>query len=304
MSATDWMGIITMKHNNIGYLFGEGIRAMFKHGFMSFAAICITVACLVIVNSFALIAYNLNLIVEDVQKQTRIVVCIDETYNEQEAHSVGSDINMLENVENAEFVTRAQALEDFIGDSDSSLFEGLDPQSMRDQFIITLVDNGLVAETKAQLEEIAGVADVYADIEVANAMSTIRNVLFVASLGIAAVLLIVSLIIISNTIRLAMLDRREEIAIMKMVGATNSFIRFPCVVEGCLLGLFGSVISFFVEWGLYEVIRRAIADTGTQVISLIPFMDVLPVMIAVCAGAGFFIGIFGSLMSIRRFLKV
>ena len=293
-----------MKHNNIGYLFGEGIRTMFKHGFMSFAAICITVACLVIVNSFALIAYNLNLIVEDVQKQTRIVVCIDETYNEQEAHSVGSDINMLENVENAEFVTRAQALEDFIGDSDSSLFEGLDPQSMRDQFIITLVDNGLVAETKAQLEEIAGVADVYADIEVANAMSTIRNVLFVASLGIAAVLLIVSLIIISNTIRLAMLDRREEIAIMKMVGATNSFIRFPFVVEGFLLGLFGSVISFFVEWGLYEVIRRAIADTGTQVISLIPFMDVLPVMIAVCAGAGFFIGIFGSLMSIRRFLKV
>lgn len=304
LSATDWMGIITMKHNNIGYLFGEGIRAMFKHGFMSFAAICITVACLVIVNSFALIAYNLNLIVEDVQKETRIVVCINENYNEQEAHSVGSDINLLDNVADAKFVTRAEALENFIGDSDASLFEGLDPQSMRDQFIITLKDNGKVAETKTQLESIAGVADVYADIEVANAMATIRNVLYVASIGISAVLLIVSLIIISNTIRLAMLDRKEEIAIMKMVGATNSFIRFPFVVEGFLLGLFGSVISFFAEWGLYEVICRAIADTNMEIISLIPFADVLPVMIVVCAGAGFFIGIFGSLMSIRRFLKV
>lgn len=277
---------------------------MFKHGFMSFAAICITVACLVIVNSFALIAYNLNLIVEDVQDQTRIVVCINENYNEQEAHSVGSDINMLSNVENAEFVTRAQALDEFIGDSDAALFEGLDPQSMRDQFIITLKDNALVAETKTELEAIPGVAAVYADVEVANAMATIRNVLYVASLGISAVLLIVSLIIISNTIRLAMLDRREEIAIMKMVGATNSFIRFPFIVEGFLLGLFGSVISFFAEWGLYDIICKAIENTNLSIIRLVPFTDVLPIMIAVCAGAGFIIGVFGSLMSIRRFLKV
>lgn len=293
-----------MKYNNIGYLFKEGLRAMFKHGFMSFAAICITVACLVIVNSFALIAYNLNLIVEDVQKETRILVCIDENYNEQEAHSVGSDINLIENVADARFITRAEALENYRADYDSSLFEGLDPQSMRDQFEITLKDNSLVAETKAELEAIVGVAEVYAEIEVANALATIRNVLYVASLGISAVLLIVSLIIISNTIRLAMLDRREEIAIMKMVGATNSFIRFPFVIEGFLLGVFGSVISFFAEWGLYDIICRAIDKADIGIIRLVPFTDVLPVMIIVCAGAGFIIGVFGSLMSIRRFLKV
>lgn len=300
----DWMGITTMKHNNIGYLFGEGVRAMFKHGFMSFAAICITVACLVIVNSFALIAYNLNLIVEDVQEETRILVCINENYNEQEAHSVGSDINLLDNVAEAKFITRAEALESYIQSYDEDLFEGLDPQSMRDQFVITLKDNSKVSETKEQLEAIPGVAAVYADIQVANALATIRNVIYVASLGVSAALLIVSLIIISNTIRLAMLDRREEIAIMKMVGATNSFIRFPFVVEGFLIGLFASVISFFAEWGLYEAICKAIAGTDLQIISLVPFTDVLPIMVAVCAGAGFVIGIFGSLMSIRRFLKV
>ncbi|MGM9562718.1 MAG: permease-like cell division protein FtsX [Faecousia sp.] len=293
-----------MKHNNFGYLLGEGVRAMFKHGFMSFAAICITVACLVIINSFTLISYNLDLTVGEVQKELRIVVCIDENYTEAESKSVGSDINLLPNVANAEFVSRQQALEDFIGDSDESLFEGLDADAMRDQYIVTLVDNAQVAETKEALENINGVSDVYADIEVGNALATIRTVLYIASIAIAAVLLIVSLIIISNTIRLAMLDRREEIGIMKMVGATNSFIRFPFFVEGFFLGLFGAVFSFFIEWGLYEVLRKAIMNTGLEVLTIVPFTDVLVPMALVCGVAGFVIGIFGSVMSIRRFLKV
>ena len=293
-----------MKHNNFGYLMGEGVRAMFKHGFMSFAAICITVACLVIINSFMLISYNLDLTVGEVQKELRIVVCIDENYTEAESKSVGSDINLLPNVANAEFVSRQQALEDFIGDSDESLFEGLDADAMRDQYIVTLVDNAQVAETKEALENINGVSDVYADIEVGNALATIRTVLYIASIAIAAVLLIVSLIIISNTIRLAMLDRREEIGIMKMVGATNSFIRFPFFVEGFFLGLFGAVFSFFIEWGLYEVLRKAIMNTGLEVLTIVPFTDVLVPMALVCGVAGFVIGIFGSVMSIRRFLKV
>ena len=277
---------------------------MFKHGFMSFAAICITVACLVIINSFTLISYNLDLTVGEVQKELRIVVCIDENYTEAESKSVGSDINLLPNVANAEFVSRQQALEDFIGDSDESLFEGLDADAMRDQYIVTLVDNAQVAETKEALENINGVSDVYADIEVGNALATIRTVLYIASIAIAAVLLIVSLIIISNTIRLAMVDRREEIGIMKMVGATNSFIRFPFFVEGFFLGLFGAVFSFFIEWGLYEVLRKAIMNTGLEILTIVPFTDVLVPMALVCGVAGFVIGIFGSVMSIRRFLKV
>ena len=293
-----------MKHNNFGYLMGEGVRAMFKHGFMSFAAICITVACLVIVNSFLLISYNMSLMVDDLQKKMEVVVIIDETYTEAESKSVGSEINLIENVDNAKFVSREEALEDFIGDSDRSLFEGLDPENFRDQYEITLVDNAKVAETKAALERVSGVAEVHAPDEMANALATIRNVLYVATIAIASVLLIVSLIIISNTIRLAMLDRREEIGIMKMVGATNGFIRFPFLIEGFFLGLFGAVISFFVEWGIYVVIRNAIINTDLQFITFVPFSDVILAMVASCAGAGFCIGILGSLLSIRRFLKV
>ena len=293
------------KNNNFGFLLKEGVRAIFKHGFMSFAAICITVACLVIVGSFGLITYNLNLIVEDLQQENEVLVCIDENYTSAEAKSVGSQINLLDNVANAQFVSREQALQDFIGEYSEAMYEGVTAETMRDQYIVTLEDNSKLAETVEVLRGVPGVAEVYAQPEVAEGLSTVRNVIYIAAICITAVLLIVSLIIISNTIRLAMFDRREEIAIMKMVGATNSFIRLPFVVEGFLLGLVGALCSFFIEWGLYEAIRNAIANTGSLTfLHIVPFTQVLWPMAAICTVVGFLIGIVGSLMSIRRFLKV
>jgi cell division transport system permease protein len=152
---------------------------------------------------------------------------------------------------------------------------------------------------------VPGVATIYSDPTVANAMSTIRNVLSIVSACIAAVLLIVSLIIISNTIKLAMFDRREEIAIMRMVGATNGFIRLPFVVEGFILGLLGAVCSFFLEWGLYEAIRGAIASSGQlSFLHVVSFSTVALPVALVCVVTGLLIGVVGSLMSIRKFLKV
>lgn len=305
LSATEWTGITTMK-NNFGYLLGEGFKSTFKHGFMSFAAVCITVACLVIINSFLLISYNLNIIVGDMQEKTRIVAVVDDSLSQAEAKSVGSEINMIDNVSRAEFISREQALENFGSyfENSDELFAGLDADTMRDQYEIVLVDNEKISTTKEQIESIPGVYKVEANIEEANAMVTVRNVLYIASVAITAVLFIVSLIIISNTIKLAMMDRKEEIGIMKMVGATNGFIRLPFLVEGFVLGLFGSVFSFFIEWGLYEALRNAIMGTGIQVITFVSFAEIWIPMAIICVIAGFVIGIFGSLMSIRRFLKV
>jgi len=298
------MAIIPMKHSNINYLFAEGSKALFKHGFMSFAAICITVACLVIVCSFGLITYNLTLIVDEVQEQNRILVCINEDYTEAESKNVGSQINLIENVANAQFISRQQALESYIGQADESIFEGLSADTMRDQFSITLVDNGKVEETVAELREVPGVASIYYDPEIANAMTTIRDVLSVASISVTIVLMIVSLLIISNTIKLAMMDRREEIAIMKMVGATNAFIRFPFIIEGFFLGLFSSIISFFLEGVIYEAIRMSIESTSLDFIHIIPYQSLILPMAVICIFIGFMVGILGSVFSIGRYLKV
>ena len=284
-----------MKHNNFSFLVGEGTKAIFKHGFMSFAAVCITVACLVIVTSFGLITYNIGLIVDDLQKENEVLICIDESYTEAEAKSVGSRINLIDNVADARFISREEALQTFVKEYDAVMYDGVTAETMRDQYIVTLEDNSKLQETIDALKQVPGVATIYSDPTVANAMSTIRNVLSIVSACIAAVLLIVSLIIISNTIKLAMFDRREEIAIMRMVGATNGFI----------LGLLGAVCSFFLEWGLYEAIRGAIASSGQlSFLHVVSFSTVALPVALVCVVTGLLIGVVGSLMSIRKFLKV
>lgn len=292
------------KHNNFFYLLGQGFKSTFKHGFMSFAAVCITVASLVIVNSFLLICFNLDSKVADLQQDMEMLVIVDESLSEQEAKHLGSQINLIENVREARFRSNEESLRDYIQDYDKDLFEGLEAGFMRHQFIVNLEDIDLLSDTKAQIASIAGIAEVNVDENTANSLVTMRSVLYVATAGIAIVLLIVSLLIISNTIKLAMMDRKEEIAIMKMVGATNGFIQLPFLMEGFLLGLFGAAFSFFIEWGLYEILCRAILTTKAEFMAFQPF-DVFLIPLAIfCGIAGFFIGIFGSLMSIRKFLKV
>ncbi len=293
-----------MKHNNFSYLLGEGFRATFKHGFMSFCAVCITVACLVIVSSFGLITYNLNLMIKDIQKENRILACVDETYTDSQARSVGSKINQNANVSNAIYISREEVTRRFYEKFGAEQAEGLPSDTFRAQYEITLIDNGKTEQTAAELENIPGVALVNYDITMANAMTTIQKVLYSVAIAIAIVLVLVSLVIISNTIRLAMLDRREEIAIMKMVGATNGFIRLPFLMEGFLLGLTGAVCSFFIEWGIYHLIREAILSTGQKILQLVSYQEVMVPMAILCGVCGMLIGVFGSLMSIRRFLKV
>ena len=294
-----------MKHNNFSFLVGEGTKAIFKHGFMSFAAVCITVACLVIVTSFGLITYNIGLIVDDLQKENEVLICIDESYTEAEAKSVGSRINLIDNVADARFISREEALQTFVKEYDAVMYDGVTAETMRDQYIVTLEDNSKLQETIDALKQVPGVATIYSDPTVANAMSTIRNVLSIVSACIAAVLLIVSLIIISNTIKLAMFDRREEIAIMRMVGATNGFIRLPFVVEGFILGMLGAVIAFFLEWGLYDFLQAKIAVVDTlRLFQIVPFAEVIELVAISYALTGFAVGVVGSLLSIRKFLKV
>ncbi len=301
------MGTISMKKNkSIGYLLGEGLRSIFRHGFMSFAAICVTVACLIIMGSFSLILYNLNVMVQELEQENEILVYVDESLTEAEAKSVGSQINLIENVNLSRFVSREQALENFIeNQGDENVFTGLDSTTFRHRFVVSLEDNSLMEQTVEAIRPLDGVADISAPYELEEGFRTIERVLQLVSIAIIAVLLVVTLFIISNTIKLAMLDRKDEIAIMKMVGATDGFIRLPFFVEGFVIGLAGAAIAFGLQWGLYDLLISRIATVDSlQLFNFVPFVDVLWVMIPAFLAAGLFVGVFGSLMSIRKFLEV
>ena len=162
-----------------------------------------------------------------------------------------------------------------------------------------------MAQTVAQIEAIPGIVKVNASFEMAEGFITIQNVLHIASVAVIGILLVVSLLIISNTVKLAMYDRKDEISIMKMVGATNGFIRLPFVVEGFVLGMVGAIISFFLEWGMYNLLVKRLAEVDTlKLFSFVPFTQLLAPMVATFVAAGLFVGVVGSWTSIRKFMDV
>ena len=295
-----------MKISNIGYLLKEGIRGIFLHGFMSVAAICVTVACLLIGGSFYCLMYNVNIMVEDLNKTNEVLVIIDENLSDAEAKSVGTQINQIENVYKATFKSREEALEDFIADhQDEEAFSGVSAEDLRHRYIVVLEDNAKMRQTVAQIEQIPGVAKINAANELAEGFSTLQNVLRIATVAVAFVLLFIGAIIIYNTVKLAIQDRRDEIAIMKMVGATNGFIRFPYVIEGCLLGMVGAGAAFALEWFLYDLLMKKLAQVDTlQLFSFVPFDQLLIPIAAIFAAAGLFVGYIGSWVSIRKFMDV
>ncbi len=295
-----------MKLNNIGYLIKEGFRGIFLHGFMSFAAVCVTVACLLIVGSFSILAYNLDVMVEKLNQTSEIMVYVDTSLSDAEARSIGTRINTLDNILKSEFVSREQALENFINDhNNNAAFNGVQAEDLRHRYVVTLEDNTLMEQTDNQLKQIPGVAKTDAAYELAEGFTTIQNMLNIASVALIAMLLVISLLIISNTIKLAMYDRKQEIAIMKMVGATNSFIRLPFVVEGFTLGMVGAIIAFGLEWVLYDaLVERLTAVDALRLFTFVPFLELLIPMVATFGAAGLFVGIVGSWTSIRKFMDV
>ena len=295
-----------MKLNNIGYLLKEGFRGIFLHGFMSFAAICVTIACLVIVGSFSILAYNLDVMVEELNQTSEILVYIDSSLPDAEARSIGTQINLMDNVLQSTFVSREEALEDFIEDHDGdSAFSGVQASDLRHRYIVTLEDNLRMKQTDEQLKQLPGVAKTNAAYELAEGFTTIQSVLHIVSYAVIAVLLVVSLLIISNTVKLAMYDRRDEIAIMKMVGATNGFIRLPFIVEGFTLGMIGAILAFGLEWVGYDAMVQKIGTVDSlQLFDLVPFQELLIPMVITFGAAGMFVGIVGSWTSIRKFMNV
>lgn len=291
---------------SFGYLLKEGIKGIFSHGFMSFAAVVVTVACLLIVGSFSVLMYNVNILVEDLNKTNEVLVIIDEELSLAEARQVETKVRLLDNIHEAVFKTREDALKEFKeAHQNDPAFNGVVPEDLRHRVVVTLVDNSKMDETVSQLQRVSGVAKITAAYELAEGFSTLQRVLQIVTLVVMVLLGLVSCVIIANTVKLAMMDRKDEIGIMKMVGATNWFIRVPFIIQSLTLGMVGAVIAFGLEWLLYDLlIGHIVSLDSLQMFRFVPFVELLLPMIGVFGAAGLFVGILGSWTSIQKFMNV
>jgi len=293
------------RRNNLGYYIREGTASIFTHGFMSFASVVIIVACLVIMGSFLLVAFNVNDFMEEAESRNQVMAFVEAELTEEQARALEGEILADPNVAGITFVTREEAFSVFTSAHDEGYFEGIDESVLRHRFVIDLEDLGEMQATAARIRMVTGVAQVNADTDIAEWFVTFRNIIVGVFVAIVGVLLIISVFIISNTIKLATFDRREEIAIMRMVGATNWFIRWPFIFQGFILGLTGSVIAFLIQWGLYGVLADQIMSlSGGNLIQVMSFASIADFMIMIFVGTGFVVGTLGSVIAIRNYLKV
>ena len=297
-----------MKLNRVTYLIGEGLRGVFSHGFRSFASVTIIVACLIIMGSFSLLSLNVDAVIEDLEQESEVLAFVTDDYTDDQARSIEPVVAAVPNVREVKFVSREEAMENYKGqytDDEAALFSDIDSSVFRNRYVVYLNDIVLMDSTRDALMNVEGIADVNAYVDLASGFVTARNVVSAVTVILIVILLIVSLFIMSNTIKLATFTRREEIAIMKMVGAGNWFIRLPFIVEGIMLGLLGGVIAFFLEWSIYKFTAGKVMSTiAGELFRVIPFSEVSGMLLAVYLGAGILVGAFGGTLAIRNYLKV
>ena len=297
-----------MKLNRLGYLIKEGFLSIFTHGFMSFACVVVIVACLLIMGVFSVVSYTVDLNIENMEQKNEILAFVDENLSDAEAREIGRRLGAVENVREIKYISRQEAMENFIEkhpEEDRELFSDLTPTVFRNRYVVYLEDLSMMDRTDASLRQVNGIADTSAYLELSRGFIALRNVVSIVSVIMIIVLFVVSVFIMQNTIKLATFSRKEEIGIMKMVGASNTFIRFPFIVEGMILGLLGGTIAFFALWGVYRLASDRIMTGLIADLLVIPtFQSMMYPVLAIYLIVGLIVGTFGSSMAIRNYLKV
>jgi cell division transport system permease protein len=287
-----------------GYFIKEAMANIFGHGFMSLVTTITIIFCLIIMGSSSLLALNIQHIIQSLEDENEMVAFVDESLSEEEARRLQSSIEATANVAEVQFMTRAEAMDAFLEKyDDNSLFRDVDESVFRHRYIISLNDIGAMESTQRAVARIPGIAKINAHLEISRGLVTLRNIVTVVSAALILILFFVSILIMNNTMKIATFNRRTEIAIMKMVGASNSFIRWPFMLEGMLMGLFASLCAFLLLWGGYRLLNDLISGT-LSFIRIIPFDDLLLPVLGIFCGVGLIEGVFGSLGAIKSYLRV
>ena len=295
-----------MKLYNITYFLREGASSVFSHRLMSVAAMSVIMACLLLMGSFSLVVANIENLLGDIEEKNQIVAYVDETYTEEAALGLEGAIKALGEVSEAQFTNKTDALEEFRNDfgDESGILVGIDDRNpLRHRFTITIKNIENTQKVADQLKEIEGIAKVSARSDIADRIVEVSDVTTLICTVLILILALVSIFIISNTVNLTMFNRREEIAIMKMIGATNSFVRIPFVVEGLIIGLAGATFALLLQWAIYDyVIVEALSTLAF--ISSVPFGELVWSVTGMFYGVGVVVGGLGSAITLRKFLKV
>lgn len=293
-----------MKGTSLKYLTKEGFRNVWVNRLMSLASVSVLMACLVIIGLGAMIFFNINSLLDTVESQNVIMVYFQKGTTDEQLENAGAQIENMSNIHQCTFVSQEEALEEYIASKgeDAVLFEGLDENPMPDGYRVVVKDLNKFSATVDELWQIENVESIRENSDIAEKLLDIRQAVTIVIAGMVGLLFIVSLFIISNTIRITMFSRKLEISIMKAVGATNWFIRWPFMIEGMLLGIISGLLSFGILAGLYRGMVYVFKDM-LSLFTPVGFMEYAGYILLIFMGIGIFTGSFGSLISMGKYLK-
>ncbi len=292
-----------MKGASLGYLTKEGFRNVWVNRLMSLASITVLMACLVIIGLGSMLFFNINALLDKIESQNVIMVYIEDGTTDEQIEKLNKDIYGLGNIEDCIFVSKEEAFENSkkeLGE-DSALLEGME-NPMPDAYKVTVSDMTLFKQTVKGLKSLDYIETVRENSDIADKLIDIRYAVTVVVAGMVLLLFIVSLFIIANTIRITMFSRRLEISIMKAVGATNWFIRWPFMIEGVVIGILSSFVSFGVLAGLYYGVAYIFNDL-LALFKPVAFGQYAGYIFLLFVLIGSFTGSVGSLISMGKYLK-
>lgn len=301
-----------MRGDSFSYLLKQGIIGLWLNRVMSLASIAILTACLVILGGAGLLSINLHDVFQAVESQNEIVVFVSDNATESEIETLGNTLKSIEGVVNVSYVTKAEALEEqkqYMG-NEGYLLDGLeDDNPLPASYRVSLADITQMEDIQTQIVRLGNVDSVSAPTNLAETLTGIERTLLILGTIIIGILVVASLVVIGNTIKLTVFSRRQEINIMKYVGATNAFIRFPFLVEGVMIGLVSAIVAFTILMSVYSSITKMLLNSSVAWMSTISqslssFSDIWYWLLSAFIISGVFIGTVGSATAMKKHLQV
>jgi len=293
-----------MSFSSFRYLIREGFRNIWHNRLMSLASIGVLISCLLITSFSYLVFENMNHMFSWVNRQNIAVAFAKEGCTDEQLQVVLDKIKGITNVADVEFISKEQAFEKYKDSIPEELREELQGENnpYLDSYIIEFSDLSKFEDSLNQIKQIPEIDSTVYDADIAKSLSNVRHIVLMVGGWVIVLLLLVSLFIIANTIKLTVYNRRLEISIMKSVGATNTFIKVPFIIEGIVLGIISALISFGLIYLIYSNLFRMF-DIGFFG-GLLAFSKVWSSVLLGCVAIGIGTGVAGSAISIRKYLKV